>query len=390
MAAGVLTVLVLGGAGGGYLWSRHHRHGAAQPATKPVGSTAEVVRTDLTVRDSIDGTLGYAGSAVVYAQSVAPSDDRSAPPSDAAGKGAADAPSAQDRSPSPGVFTGLPTVGRTVTRGHALYAVNGVDVPLFYGGAPLWRTLGEGVDDGPDVRRLEQNLAALGYTGFTVDEHFTSATAGAVERWQRDLGHVRSGVVEPSDVAVQPGAVRITSVQASLGAPAQGQVATVSGTDRVVTVNLPVDRQTLARKGAAVSVGLPDHTTTAGRITSVGTVATGQPGAQSASGRGGSAPSATAEPTIEVRIALDRPSDAGTLDGAPVTVGFASETHKDVLAVPVNALMADPGGGYAVETVDAAGGTRMLRVTTGLFASGRVEVSGPGLAAGTKVQVPTS
>jgi multidrug efflux pump subunit AcrA (membrane-fusion protein) len=167
-------------------------------------------------------------------------------------------------------------------------------------------------------------------------------------------------------------------------------VATVSGTRRTVTVNLPVDRQTLAAEGAHVGITLPDGTTTPGRITSIGTVAGGPPGTQGGAAGRGTAPTATAVPTIEVQIGLDRPSDAGMLDGAPVTVAFTSETHRHVLAVPVNALLAEPGGGYALEVVDADGGTRMLKVATGMFAAGRVEVSGSGLTAGTKVRVPTS
>jgi hypothetical protein len=391
LTTAVLTAAVLGGAGGACLSARHHPGGAGQPAAHPAGSTAEVVTTDLTVTDSVDGTLGYAGSAVVYAQAVASADDPpQAPNAGTAGKAGGTTPPAQARDTPPGIFTGLPAVGSTITRGHTLYAVNGVDVPLFYGSAPLWRTLRVGVDDGPDVRRLEENLAALGYTGFTVDDRFTSATAGAVRRWQADLGHSRTGAVAPSDVAVQPGAVRITSVQANLGAPAQGEVATVSGTRRTVTVNLPVDRQTLAAEGAHVGITLPDGTTTPGRITSIGTVAGGPPGTQGGAAGRGTAPTATAVPTIEVQIGLDRPSDAGMLDGAPVTVAFTSETHRHVLAVPVNALLAEPGGGYALEVVDADGGTRMLKVATGMFAAGRVEVSGSGLTAGTKVRVPTS
>ena len=41
---------------------------------------------------------------------------------------------------------------------------------------------------------LEQNLAELGYTGFTVDDTYDSATAKAVSSWQADLGLPETGV----------------------------------------------------------------------------------------------------------------------------------------------------------------------------------------------------
>jgi multidrug efflux pump subunit AcrA (membrane-fusion protein) len=60
-----------------------------------------------------------------------------------------------------------------------------------------------------------------------------------------------------------------------------------------------------------------------------------------------------------------------------------------VLAVPISALLAQPGGGYAVQ-VENGTTTRLLTVTTGLFdeVAGRVEVSGAGLAPGMRVEVP--
>jgi len=54
-----------------------------------------------------------------------------------------------------------------------------------------------------------------------------------------------------------------------------------------------------------------------------------------------------------------------------------------VLSVPVEALVARPGGGYAVVT-----GGRYLPVKTGLFAGGYVEISGAGVVAGLTVGVP--
>ena len=60
----------------------------------------------------------------------------------------------------------------------------------------------------------------------------------------------------------------------------------------------------------------------------------------------------------------------------------------NVLVVPVGALLAQPGRGFAVE-VAGPHGHYLVRVTTGLFdsAAGKVQVSGAGLAAGQRVVV---
>ncbi len=48
-----------------------------------------------------------------------------------------------------------------------------------------------------------------------------------------------------------------------------------------------------------------------------------------------------------------------------------------MLSVPVTALLALPGGGYAVQ--EAASPHKLIPVTTGLFAAGYVQISGPGI-----------
>jgi hypothetical protein len=54
-----------------------------------------------------------------------------------------------------------------------------------------------------------------------------------------------------------------------------------------------------------------------------------------------------------------------------------------VLSVPVTALLATPGGGYAVQ--EAAQPHRLLPVTPGLFAAGYVQVSGSDIYEGLQV-----
>jgi hypothetical protein len=58
--------------------------------------------------------------------------------------------------------------------------------------------------------------------------------------------------------------------------------------------------------------------------------------------------------------------------------------------VPVDALLALAGGGYAIEVVGPGGVHHLVAVSTGLFddADGLVQVTGNGLAAGQRIVVP--
>ncbi|HET9772422.1 MAG TPA: efflux RND transporter periplasmic adaptor subunit, partial [Acidimicrobiia bacterium] len=85
---------------------------------------------------------------------------------------------------------------------------------------------------------------------------------------------------------------------------------------------------------------------------------------------------------VEVRITPS--GDTEGLDGASVTVSIVRRTAENVLAVPVNALLALAEGGYGIE-LDTG---ELLPVETGLFADGQVEISGDGLEPGMTVLVP--
>jgi len=313
-------------------------------------ATAEVTRRDLRAQEEVDGTLGYGEARLV----------------------------ANRRQ---GTITALPAEGAVVTRGEALYRVDGRPVPLLYGRLPAWRALSVGIDDGPDVRQLERNLVALGYDpdrAITVDDHFTWATRAAVRRWQEVAGLEETGSFEPGDAVWQPGPVRVGTVKAAVGDDARpgSPLLEVTGTGRQVTIDLDASRQPYVRAGDRVDLELPGGRGTTGKVVSVGKVATTPAGAE---GDG--------DPTVELVVALDRPKDTGGLDQAPVAASITTEVRKGVLAVPVNALLALAEGGYAVE-VERQGRRQLVGVETGLFADGQVEVSAEGLATGDRVVVP--
>ncbi len=123
-----------------------------------------------------------------------------------------------------------------------------------------------------------------------------------------------------------------------------------------LTPNLPP-----ASVGEAVSIVLPSQASTPGRITAVG-------------------PS-------QLTVTPEQPRATGTGVNVQVQVSLAVQAARGVLAVPVTALLALAGGGYALEVVTPSGGRHLADVTTGLFAGGQVQVSGAAITAGTKVVV---
>ncbi len=64
----------------------------------------------------------------------------------------------------------------------------------------------------------------------------------------------------------------------------------------------------------------------------------------------------------------------------------ATDAVNDVVAVPVEALLALAEGGYAVEVQDG-NGTRLIAVEAGFYADGLIEVTGD-VAPGDMVVVP--
>ena len=96
--------------------------------------------------------------------------------------------------------------------------------------------------------------------------------------------------------------------------------------------------------------------------------------------------------TITVQITLNDPTVAGALDEAPVLVAITTATVDDAVVVPVTALLAMAGGGYAVEIDDGSGIRRIVPVKLGLFddSLGLVQVTDTELRVGQQVVVPAT
>lgn len=280
-------------------------------------------------------------------------------------------------------YTMLPEAGTVIRRGQPLYAIDGKPTLLLYGSAAAWRAFRPGMSPGRDVAGLNRNLDALGYGHGLAGERFTAATEQAVVALQAAHGLPRTGVLTLGSVVFASGPVRVTSITPTLGQAVQaGPVLSVTSTRHQVAIQLDAAQQSQIAVGDRVVVTLPDNSTTPGLVSKVGKVAT----VPSDQGNGG-----PSTPTIEVDVKLLHQSAAGSLDQAPVSVSITTGSVSNVLVVPVNALLALAGGGYAVEVASAGGARHLVAVELGLFddADGLVQVSGSGLQAGQRVVVPS-
>ncbi len=326
--------------------------GTGQQAAPP--ATAPVTRQDLSAVTPVTATLGYADSYTVTGQGT-------------------------------GTLTWLPSSGRVIRQGQALYRVdNGSPVVLLYGSVPDWRTMDEGIT-GQDVSQLNHDLVALGYAN-RADvtalgwDYYSWETAVGVQNLEEHLGVTSpSGSLSLGQVVFAPKALRVSQVTGSLGGSAAGPVLAATSDQHVVTIPLDASQQSQVQAGDKVTVTLPDGAVTPGVVSSVGTVAT------TTSGSSGSTT------TIPVQVTLADPGAAGTLDQAPVTVNITSASVKNALAVPVTALLAQASGGYQVEVAGPGNTRRWVPVQPGIFddASGLVQVTGA-LTPGQRVVVAPS
>ena len=368
IAAGVLAAVAAVGIGAGII----DGHGGGGTGSSGFSdnayptSTVIVTRQSLSSEIPVNATLGYGGSYEVVNQAS-------------------------------GILTQLPPSGKVIAEGQVLYEVSGRPVVLLYGPTPAYRSLSEGTNSGvtgPDVRELNADLVAMGYASSSEipagSDVFSSWTTLGVEKLQSALGVSVNGTLTLGEAVFLPSAARITSVSATLGASAPpGQaIMSATSTTRVVTADLDTSQQSEVAVGDHVAITLPDDATTPGVVTSVGKVATES--SLSSPSLGG--PSSSGSATIAVTVTPTNPAAPGSWDQAQVTVDIRTASVQDALVVPVNALLALSGGGYAVEVTGSHGVRQLVAVTPGLFddAEGLVQVSGSGLSAGEHVVVPST
>jgi multidrug efflux pump subunit AcrA (membrane-fusion protein) len=307
-------------------------------------ATATIARGDLTERVRLSGKLGY-GDARDLGTGIG------------------------------GIVTWVPEPGSALDRGSTLFRVDDQPVVLFLGELPMWRAFTPGMDDGPDVLQLEQNLAALGFFDREPDQEFAASTASAIEDWQESLGLEETGAIEPGRIVFAPGPLRVAARKASIGDPGGSAIITASGTEKRVSAFLAPNLKEIAVVGTVVQLTLPGGRSTTGTVTAVGAPV------EQDDGQGGT------KLKLPVTITLDDAASADGLDQVSVSGEITAVKREDALVVPVVALLALPGGGSAVEVV-RGGAVEQVAIELGAFADGMVEVTGGDLEAGDEVVVP--
>ncbi len=200
----------------------------------------------------------------------------------------------------------------------------------------------------------------------------------AIDRLSSELGRLQR------ELRAERSADDKSSSKAGLGSGGFGggsatAILQTSSTRLLVTVDLPAGSQSEAVIGSTVAVEMPAGNTVKGTVISVSRVAVSSSSDSSASPAGSGASSSTVPVTIRLK---NRHAGAG-LDQAAVSVDFVQSRARNVLSVPVTALVATSGQSYALQ--EAAAPHRLVPVRTGLFGAGYVQVSGPGVVPGLRV-----
>jgi len=241
--------------------------GAGVPHESPTGVpagdiTAAVTRRTLSESATVNGTLGYGAALELY--------DRLG-----------------------GTFTWLPSVGAVIGRGGTLWRIDDAPVVLMYGAVPAYRTLKQGVRDGPDITELNENLIDLGYDPYGAiadEESFGEATTAAVKRWQKAEGLPETGELELGRVVFAPSARRVTAVKVDFGQDPPGATSPTETGEykRVPKRHGNPKKPTKARHKPAKEKKKPAHEEATKNSTAKDSPAKASPGKESPGGESGS------------------------------------------------------------------------------------------------------
>lgn len=273
-----------------------------------------------------------------------------------------------------GVVTWLPSAGSVIEQGGALFSVDGEPTILLYGSVPEWRTLSMGVSPSADVQELQQNLNQMGYAGaypLPKDGTYSAATGYAVQRLLKAKGLPASTQLTYGTVLYAPGPVFVSGLATGLGATVSSGTAvlTITSTQRLVTGSFSSSGLAVGQRAIITpATGGPALTGTVGGLTT-----------QNSNG--------SSQEDVSITLSGSPALPTGEI-AAQVTV--VMQSIKDVLAVPVQALVALVEGGYALEVPTKHGGDHLVAVHVGVTGGNNlVQVSGPAIGPGLRVLVPT-
>jgi hypothetical protein len=270
--------------------------------------------------------------------------------------------------PARATLTELLAVGETATRGTVLYRADDEPIVALLSSTPLFRDLRVGVTDGPDVQAVESELRALGYSGFTVDDHYDAGTAAAVRRWETELGRAEpDGVVTVGEVRLlaEPTAVLEHGAEVGDLLEPDDAVLVLGAESRVLEADVEAAEVGSWAVGTPVELTWSDGSTTSGSVVEVGRD--------------------VADSQVPIVVALA----AGTGTEAPIgsRVGIVRTVAErtGAVAVPVSAVLQGEGG--PAVRVAGNGRDRLVPVELGIVDDGWVEVT-EGLEVGTSVRLP--
>jgi hypothetical protein len=159
---------------------------------------------------------------------------------------------------------------------------------------------------------------------------------------------------------------RVDAINVRRGSTTAGAVMSVSGATLQIAGNVATSDADLITEGSPVTITLPDGEDVTGTVQSVGEQLE----------TGSAAPDPNRKRVVVVPDELTE-EQRWQLQGANVRVRVpVSATDGEVLAVPLAALTAGPGGESRVEVLETDGTSRLVTVRLGLAAGGFVEVEG--------------
>lgn len=231
---------------------------------------------------------------------------------------------------------------------------------------------------------------ALAARDTSVERAARDAAATAVEEAARALEEARSNAMTPLPAAevvyVDTLPRRVDSVTVRRGDTVSGEALTISGATLQVLASVSAADAALVAEGTTAFLAVGEEEIEA-TVTEVRNPTRRPESGGEGEGDGGSSGGGDRRELVLVPVEISEEQRAAVVgDNVRVTIPLES-TGAEVLAVPVAALTAGPGGESRVEVDRGGERTEIVVVETGLAADGYVEVSAEGLAAGDLVVV---
>lgn len=391
----VAVIVVAGAIVGGVLLSNSSSSSSSTSTTAAL-NYGRVHQTTVSQTQTLSGTIAYTATQTITNRLSTTSSTSTAATASTSSKSATTSTSTSSGSSSStssgsDTLTTMASVGSVIKVGGTFFTIDEQPVVAMYGTLPAYRDMEDG-DTGTDITQLQQSLEDLGYNPGGVDGTFGSGTVTAVEAWQTAEGLTVDGIVHLGQVVFVPGVSRVISQVATIGDTASSGTAILSiGPESpIVTTSESSTQLGLLSQGQSVDVQLPDNSIVVGKVTSVGAASSSS--SSSSSGSSASGGSSSSSSSTSITIALDNPALGNSIAGSSVNVIVTTASVKDVLAVPLGALLATSSGDFIVQVPDATGSLANVSVTPTIYddTSGIVAVPGARLTPGERVVVASS